>query len=221
MSGNSSPVPTHPASRPRGTRAEISTAVAGFAALTVATAALIVGWQTLEEQQKINESQLSINENQLEINRIQMDRNDRRFASRVSWWRVPFDEEDPRNSKVMQMLKLQNRSPVPLTEISFQVEGQSDEPVVYVIDDDVPPCHILTFKIVAPTADGAEFGRGQFSLGDRDQIRLYFSDTQGFWLRDLAGVRRVDQPEQTEDAGTGIEKVEGGDREVEDCGEGG
>ncbi|MFI7492950.1 hypothetical protein ACIBXA_31715 [Micromonospora echinaurantiaca] len=138
-----------PQARPKGTRAEVATAIAGVAALAVASVALAVGWQTLKEQQKINTS------------------------------------------------------------------------LQYPIEDDVPPCHILTFKIVALTNDAAEFARGQHSLGDRDRIRLYFNDTQGLWMRDLAGVQRAEKPNLHDQTPTSIEKAEGADSEVEDCGEGG
>ncbi|MGW3619144.1 hypothetical protein [Micromonospora arida] len=175
-------------------------------ALTVAMPALVVATVTYRDQQEINRAQL-------ESTQLERQRYEQRYASRVAVW---ANEDLSGGTDTSVTVKVQNRSPVPIREVSIQILDlgralvDPDRETSYRLNGDIPPCSLLTFQLADST-------RGVVSAA-KSSVSLSFSDTVGDWHLGHDGLvqgsgwrfnpgRAVEMDEQRQTA--------------EDCGEGG
>ncbi|MEU3117190.1 hypothetical protein ABZ652_24195 [Micromonospora chalcea] len=119
---------------------------AALLAVVVATPALWVTVATYQDQIRVTEAQL-------EATQLERRRYDERYAARVSYWSDWAKEPDGFPYEVM---KLQNRAPVPISSVTFVTQPNPDhrnkdtlqpEPG-FVAALDAPPCSILTFQLI-------------------------------------------------------------------------
>ncbi|MCX5066715.1 hypothetical protein OOJ91_12575 [Micromonospora lupini] len=118
-------------------------AVAALLAVILAAPALWVGLATYRDQVQVTRAQL-------ESTQLEQRRYVERYAVRVSYW-VEWMSVD---GKDFLVVKVQNRSPVPITEIRIIVFGWDDDSGVQLEDQDVypareiaVPCSILTLRL--------------------------------------------------------------------------
>lgn len=202
-------------------------------AALIAALALLVGAQTLQDQQQTNRDQMAFNEES-------RNRSKRRYVSRVSWW--------PEYVKGKPSILIQNRSPVPLNDISLEVwflesgtglsgewaDGATER---YSSHLAVPPCSIVTLAIYSKAEvlpPGSSFGMAvdappaetHEAVGAMNA--LWLTDSQGVW-RLAPGVAAElfnsppfggRQPPGNESR-TGTMGAPDVRQEVSDCGEGG
>ncbi|MFE9959190.1 hypothetical protein [Micromonospora sp. NPDC005299] len=146
--------------------------------LLFAGGALAVAGITYRDQQEINRSQL-------QLAKLERQRYERRYASRVAyWWEItPWGPSGP------PRLKVQNRSPAPITNLALvalpeldSVQGQTR---AYEFLVDAPPCSILTVELPEASEDLKLWSQSSVSL------TLRFHDPVDAWLLTPAGLKQV------------------------------
>ncbi|MFY1668532.1 hypothetical protein ACN27G_01025 [Plantactinospora sp. WMMB334] len=171
-------------------------------AAVIAALALLVGAQTLQDQQQINRDQMALNQDA-------RDRALRRYISRVTW----RQEKDG--------YLIQNRSPVPMVEghlvtPSMVVSEGKIGPnllVRFFLAYDIPPC-----TAIAISAEGGPEG-----WMPADTSTFYFTDILGRWTLPMGmgpspGGAPNDEQKYLVPSGYFRENAR---REITDCGEGG
>ncbi|WP_174536719.1 hypothetical protein [Micromonospora chalcea] len=151
-------------------------ALSGLLAVAVAIPALIVAGVTYRDQQEINRTQL-------EMAQLERDRYEKRYASRVAFWWLTY----PRDGQSGR-LKVQNRSPVPISGITLvgvPAGGPSTPPQqAYLLTTDAPPCVVLTLSL--PTLPGDE----EFWPWLHKSFGLHFTDPTRSWFLWPTGLQR-------------------------------
>ncbi|MFC0504170.1 hypothetical protein [Micromonospora costi] len=145
--------------------------------MAVALPALGVAVVTYRDQQEINRSQL-------EMAQLERERYARRYASRVAfWWESPPLPGPLYGGRPGQMresrIKVQNRSPVPITRMALLVKpyGGSFGVRDYRLTVDAPPCSVLTIALPALIDDDAFWGERH-----GHELMLEFADTTHRWV---------------------------------------
>jgi hypothetical protein len=148
--------------RPEGDRlrrveswSQVSQGFATVVALLLAVPGVIFTMSTYRDQQTLNRDQRILNREQQTLNGMAVARNDRRYASRVSFWDVDTytDKPDPREHVTLVMVR--NMAPLPITDVVLlgapsiggslpslrpETDGVAGyRPVVQVRT--IPPCH--------------------------------------------------------------------------------
>ncbi|MEU9828568.1 hypothetical protein [Micromonospora chersina] len=164
-------------SRERAKVAEWFQVLTSFLAVVIGVPALWTAVGAYQDQQEVNRSQLRVNEAQLRVAELEARRYEERYAVRVSFWTEVVGRGQPGQHVVV---KVQNRSPVPVKEIHFVVsdEGVDGRPVprlYYSLGGTAPPCSILTFRL-EPTGDEAV--RDPFNSF---ALSMRFLDSVGWW----------------------------------------
>lgn len=185
----------------------------GVLALAISVPGLWLGAITYREQQKINRSQLEINQSQMQLNQLGLRRFERRYASRVAYW--DEDDSDTDDDDFITRINLQNRSPVPLTEVSlsfavhmtYGVDLPGDQPggaVVAIGLDAVPPCTLVTIPVsfkslLRPLEEksGVTIERGATIEWVTDVVA--FSDPSGKWALRGSDLAKWDEQFESED----------------------
>ncbi|WP_433112235.1 hypothetical protein [Micromonospora sp. CA-246542] len=152
-------------------------AVAALLAVIVAAPALWIGLNTYRDQVRVTRAQL-------ESTRLEQRRYEERYAARVSYW----DERMKLGGEEFAVVKVQNRSPVPVNRISIlayyrDVAAGASPPrsewVEYPANAIAPPCSILTFRLrMQVNADRYRDYEPNFSPV---VTALRFADTVQWW----------------------------------------
>ncbi|GLW36035.1 hypothetical protein [Actinoplanes regularis] len=96
---------------------QVSQSLAAVAALFLAVPGVMFAVSAYKDQQKLNRDQQILNREQSALNAIALDRNERRYASRVSFWDVGThtDKADMRDE--VTQVKVRNMTPLPITDL--------------------------------------------------------------------------------------------------------
>ncbi|MEN3611370.1 hypothetical protein AAH979_17645 [Plantactinospora sp. ZYX-F-223] len=118
-------------------------------AAVIAALALLVGAQTLQDQQQINRDQLAFNQET-------RDRAKRRYISRVTWWLERNNDS--------AVIYVQNRAPVPLLDVELETQmlilyppstgiiyRMTDDPSMFLTAPDIPPCSTVALTAIQPS----------------------------------------------------------------------
>ncbi|MER7589707.1 hypothetical protein ABTW72_19455 [Micromonospora sp. NPDC127501] len=179
-------------------------ALSSLVTLVVALPALVVAGVTYRDQQEINRAQL-------ESTRLEFERYKQRFASRVAVWMT--NATPPGQSPASLTLRVQNRSPVPVRwmrfDLRYQIGATEMSSGSYEAGGDAPPCSLMTFKIdIVGSPPSTSFL----------QLNLVFTDVVGGWELGSWGLR-AGRPDSMSRDRQAVEIPE--QREtVGDCGEG-
>ncbi|MFG1918397.1 hypothetical protein [Micromonospora sp. NPDC048898] len=181
--------------------------MAALLAVTLAAPALWIAVSTYRDQQALTREQL-------ELTRLERERYEQRFASRVAFW-IPTEDEVRRPKGIAFVVRVQNRSPVPIGSIVIAPRFPQALDVGFFSTVDIPPCSLITLGL---DHEGAV---RSMTLPDRGlpMLGMSFYDSVGIWAIGSSGVQRT--------MGTRLRPSIGaaelpGTREVlSDCGEGG
>ncbi|MBG0569341.1 hypothetical protein [Actinoplanes aureus] len=139
-----------------------------------ATVAAVVSLQAYADQRDINRSQLALNTDTQQ-------RAERRYATRVNWWA---------STEYKNVVFIQNRSPVPVTDVLIVPRGRRSESEImggaYDIGD-VPPCRTFTARLQEPHASVASS-----RLFPVHEFDLVFNDPSARWIRSREELRKAD-----------------------------
>jgi hypothetical protein len=89
---------------------QVSQAFATIVALLLAVPGVIFAMRTYHGQQVLNREQLTLNE-------IALARNERRYASRVSFWDAGTYVDKPDEREHVTLVKIRNMTPLPVTDV--------------------------------------------------------------------------------------------------------
>jgi hypothetical protein len=148
----------------------------------IAALALLVTGLTLMDQQTFNDEQIDFNRHQLKINDAEQARREAAYASRVYFW--TYDESRDYDDLALT-LRIENRSPAPLTRAGVIFSKDADRPFAIADPGIIPPCSSVTLR-------PRFFKDFEVDLVDRlnrsDKIGVAFFDAnQRAWQRNLTG----------------------------------
>ncbi|MDW5327180.1 hypothetical protein [Plantactinospora sp. KLBMP9567] len=227
--GHDQPPPTIP-SKERHKVTDWLQGLGTMVAAAIAALALLVGAETLQDQQQINHDQLAFNQESRK-------RSKQRYISRVSWW--------PEYVAGTTTVRIQNRAPVPLNDVELEVRfpesitnsvnGWPAEFVKrYPSYSAVPPCSTVTLTILSeaevvppgPMYESAVDAPPDPMVGTMEA--LWVDDYQGTWkLTPGAAAELFDfppiseRPPSEDDSHNGMMREQEVRQEVPDCGEDG
>lgn len=147
-----------------------------------ATAALLLTVAIWKDQQKFNRDQIAFNRGQQEASIAEQKRRELVYASRVSFW---VEDQSPAYGDLRDVLKIENRSPAPLTGATVIFSQDAGRPLAYADPGVIPPCSLVTL--------GAPFFHDfEIDVEDRlnrsNKISAAFVDAnQRVWQRNLKG----------------------------------
>lgn len=134
---------------------QVGQAGATVVALILAVPGVIFAMSTFRDQQGLNRDQQTLNQEQLRLNRMALERNERRYASRVSFWDVDTYTDKPDERVHVTLVKIRNMAPLPVKDVVLigapsvrgdlsalpqATDGGADyRPLVQV--KTIPPCH--------------------------------------------------------------------------------
>jgi hypothetical protein len=161
--------------------------LASIVTAMTATVALLLTVFIWKDQQSFNSEQITFNRDQQAINAennaAERLRREAVYASRVSFW--VQDTSYKRYEVPSSTLKIQNRSPAPLTRVAVICSKGAGRPFAYADPGLIPPCSLVTlrprfFEI--------------FSIDLLDRLNrsrrvgvAFFDANQRAWQRDLNG----------------------------------
>ena len=131
-----------------GTKLDKWQTLASILTALTATVALLLTVFIWKDQQSFNSEQITFNRDQQAINAAnnaaEQQRREAAYASRVSFW--GHDASHKRYEEPKPTLKIQNRSPAPLTRVAVIFSKGADRPFAYADPGLIPPCSLVTLR---------------------------------------------------------------------------